>query len=109
VVTKAKPKTDWTGGLPLLLSPERTMFELGVGKSSLDELEEQGLLHPVPLGTLRVKRYGRDNVLELARAGLPETVKQIEASGQSADACAQSSPENYEFQECPPGRPPSRT
>jgi len=42
------------------------MQELDIGRSSLDELEDQGLLRRVPLGTLRVVRYRRDDLLALA-------------------------------------------
>ena len=49
-----------------MVSPDRVMQELDIGRSSLDELEDQGLLRRVPLGTLRVVRYRRDDLLALA-------------------------------------------
>jgi hypothetical protein len=67
LTTKAKPR-DHTGGLPLLVDPDRTMKELNVGRTSLTALERQGLLRPVRLGSLRVVRYRREDVLALAGA-----------------------------------------
>jgi hypothetical protein len=83
LVTKAKPRDD-TGGLPLLVDPERAMRELGVGRASLDELERQELLRRVPLGNLRVIRYRREDVLALAGINPPESVDAIDARTEAA-------------------------
>jgi hypothetical protein len=83
LVTKAKPR-DHTAGLPLLIDPDRTMQELSVGRTSLDELEKQGLLTRVKLGSLRVVRYRREDVLALAGADPPDPGGAVEAGPEAA-------------------------
>jgi hypothetical protein len=89
LVTKAKPRND-TGDLPLAVSPERVMREFDVGRTSVKELEDQGLLELLPLGSLRLKRYTRASVLALAQAKLPgasvaaEQAREVEAGQETA-------------------------
>jgi hypothetical protein len=88
LVTKAKPRDD-TGELPLAVSPERVMREFNVGRTSVKELEDQGLLEPLPLGSLRLKRYTRASVLALAQAmpgvnGVAEQAREVEAGPEIA-------------------------
>jgi hypothetical protein len=78
MVTKAKPRNE-TGGLPLFVDPDRAMRELGVGRTSLTELEKQGLLRRAKLGSLRVTRYRREDLLALAGADPPESSEVVDA------------------------------
>jgi hypothetical protein len=89
MVTKAKPRHDDKGDLPLAVSPERVMREFDVGRTSVQELENQGLLELLPLGSLRLKRYTKASVLALAQARLPgseaaEQAGEVEAGPETA-------------------------
>lgn len=65
MVTRAKQR-DTRDGLPLLVDPVLAMRTLNIGRSSLDELERGGLLRRVRVGSLRVVRYRRSDVLAVA-------------------------------------------
>jgi hypothetical protein len=81
LATKRKSR-DTSGGLPLLL--DQTGRELGIGPTAVRELEEQRLLVRVPVGSLRVVRYRREDVLAIARANSSESSGAIEAGPEAA-------------------------
>ena len=83
MATKRKSR-DTTGGLPLLLDSDQTGRELGIGPTAVKELEEQGLLVRVPVGSLRVVRYRREDVLAIARANSRESSDAIDAGTEEA-------------------------
>jgi hypothetical protein len=69
------------------------MRELDVGRTSVKELEDQGLLELLPLGSLRLKRYTRASLLALALAQArlsdagqcAEQVREVEAGPETAN------------------------
>jgi hypothetical protein len=83
LATKRKSR-DTAGRLPLLLDPDQTGWELGIGPTAVGELEKAGLLVRVPVGTLRVVRYRREDVLAIARANSPESSDVVEGDAETA-------------------------
>jgi len=72
-MTDTKPKAMTFGGIPLLVDRKWIRHNVGIGTTSIIELEKAGILKPVEVPGIRTKKYeGRGVLTLLGLAGSSE-------------------------------------